>query len=86
MEIVKYIVMVIYAIVCVALLCHLIKYIKSRKVFYPVSVVLAGLVTAIFGFLIGFPTLKLEGDMPQFSKRTSAAKRAVSQYSPLGVL
>ena len=28
----------------------------------PVSVVLAGLVTAIFGFLIGFPTLKLEGD------------------------
>lgn len=28
----------------------------------PVSIVLAGLVTAIFGFLIGFPTLKLEGD------------------------
>ncbi|MBQ9237968.1 MAG: branched-chain amino acid ABC transporter permease [Treponema sp.] len=28
----------------------------------PVSVVLAGLVTALFGVLIGFPTLKLEGD------------------------
>lgn len=28
----------------------------------PVSVLLAGIVTAIFGFLIGFPTLKLEGD------------------------
>ncbi len=28
----------------------------------PVSVLLAGLVTAVFGFLIGFPTLKLEGD------------------------
>ena len=28
----------------------------------PVSVVLAGIVTALFGFLIGFPTLKLEGD------------------------
>ncbi len=28
----------------------------------PVSVVLAALITAFFGFLIGFPTLKLEGD------------------------
>jgi branched-chain amino acid transport system permease protein len=28
----------------------------------PVSIILAGLVTAFFGFLIGFPTLKLEGD------------------------
>ena len=28
----------------------------------PVSVILAGLITAFFGFLIGFPTLKLEGD------------------------
>lgn len=28
----------------------------------PVSIVLAGLVAAFFGFLIGFPTLKLEGD------------------------
>jgi len=28
----------------------------------PVSIVLAGLIAALFGFLIGFPTLKLEGD------------------------
>ena len=28
----------------------------------PISVILAGLITALFGFLIGFPTLKLEGD------------------------
>lgn len=28
----------------------------------PISIVLAGLVAAFFGFLIGFPTLKLEGD------------------------
>lgn len=28
----------------------------------PVSILLGGLVAAIFGFLIGFPTLKLEGD------------------------
>ncbi len=28
----------------------------------PVSVILAGLFTAVFGFLIGFPTLKLTGD------------------------
>jgi branched-chain amino acid transport system permease protein len=28
----------------------------------PVSIVLAGLLTAVFGFLIGFPTLKLTGD------------------------
>ena len=28
----------------------------------PISIVLAGVVTAFFGFLIGFPTLKLEGD------------------------
>lgn len=28
----------------------------------PVSIVLAGLIAAFFGFLIGFPTLKLEGD------------------------
>lgn len=28
----------------------------------PISVILAGLITAFFGFLIGFPTLKLEGD------------------------
>lgn len=27
-----------------------------------VSVILAGIITAFFGFLIGFPTLKLEGD------------------------
>ena len=31
--------------VCVALLCHFIKYIKSRKVFYPVSVVLASVIS-----------------------------------------
>ena len=28
----------------------------------PVAVIAAGLITAFFGFLIGFPTLKLEGD------------------------
>jgi len=28
----------------------------------PVSIVIAGIITAFFGFLIGFPTLKLEGD------------------------
>ena len=28
----------------------------------PISVILAGIITAFFGFLIGFPTLKLEGD------------------------
>lgn len=28
----------------------------------PVSIVLAALITAFFGFLIGFPTLRLEGD------------------------
>lgn len=28
----------------------------------PAAVILAGLLTALFGFLIGFPTLKLEGD------------------------
>lgn len=28
----------------------------------PLSIVFAGVVTAFFGFLIGFPTLKLEGD------------------------
>ncbi len=28
----------------------------------PLSIIIAGLITAFFGFLIGFPTLKLEGD------------------------
>lgn len=28
----------------------------------PISAIFAGLITAFFGFLIGFPTLKLEGD------------------------
>ncbi|MCR5494425.1 MAG: branched-chain amino acid ABC transporter permease [Treponema sp.] len=28
----------------------------------PVAVILSGIITALFGFLIGFPTLKLEGD------------------------
>lgn len=28
----------------------------------PLSIILAGIVAAVFGFLIGFPTLKLEGD------------------------
>lgn len=28
----------------------------------PISIILAGVIAAIFGFLIGFPTLKLEGD------------------------
>jgi len=28
----------------------------------PVSIIVAGAITAVFGFIIGFPTLKLEGD------------------------
>ena len=39
------------AVVCVALLCHLIKYIKSRKVFYPVSVVLASVVSFLSTYM-----------------------------------
>ena len=39
------------AVVCVALLCHFIKYIKSRKVFYPVSVVLASVVSFLSTYM-----------------------------------
>ena len=39
------------AVVCVALLCHFIKYIKSRKVFYPVSVVLASVISFLSTYM-----------------------------------
>ena len=39
------------AVACVALLCHFIKYIKSRKVFYPVSVVLASVVSFLSTYM-----------------------------------
>ena len=42
-----------YAVVLLTSSCH---------VPLPVSIVLAGLVAALFGLIIGFPTLKLEGD------------------------
>ena len=42
-----------YAVILLTTNCH---------VPLPVSIILGGLIAAIFGFLIGFPTLKLEGD------------------------
>ena len=42
-----------YSVVLLTSSCH---------VPLPISVILGGLVAAFFGFLIGFPTLKLEGD------------------------
>lgn len=39
------------AVVCVALLCHFIKYIKSRKVFFLVSVVLASVISFISTYM-----------------------------------
>ncbi len=42
-----------YAVVLLTSSCH---------VPLPVSIVLAGLIAALFGLIIGFPTLKLEGD------------------------
>ncbi|MBQ5490866.1 MAG: branched-chain amino acid ABC transporter permease [Treponema sp.] len=42
-----------YSVVLLTSSCH---------VPLPVSIVLAGCIAALFGFLIGFPTLKLEGD------------------------
>ena len=39
------------AVACVALLCHLIKYIKSLKVFYPVSVVLASVISFLSTYM-----------------------------------
>lgn len=35
---------------------------QSLNIPLPLAIILAGIVTAFFGFLIGFPTLKLEGD------------------------
>ncbi len=35
---------------------------QSAHIPLPISIILAGLIAAFFGFLIGFPTLKLEGD------------------------
>ena len=40
-----------FAVIFVALLCHFIKHIKSRKVFYPVSVILASIVTFLSAYL-----------------------------------
>lgn len=42
-----------YAVILLTVNCHLP---------LPVSIIVAGLIAAFFGFLIGFPTLKLEGD------------------------
>lgn len=42
-----------YAVVLLTANCHIP---------LPISIILAGLIAAFFGFLIGFPTLKLEGD------------------------
>jgi len=41
----------VLAVVCVALLCHFIRYIKSRKVFYPVSVVLASVISFLSTYM-----------------------------------
>jgi len=35
---------------------------ESAHIPLPLAVILAAIITAIFGFIIGFPTLKLEGD------------------------
>jgi len=35
---------------------------SSAAIPLPISIIIAGIITAFFGFLIGFPTLKLEGD------------------------
>lgn len=68
----------ILAVVCIALLCHFIKRIKSRKIFYPVSVALASVVSftsicvnkvVAFGAPMGSydPSTLLSSAQPTFS-------------------
>ena len=73
------------AIVCVALLCHLIKYIKSRKVFYPVSVVLASVISFLSTYMnrvnyFGLPTGVYD---PQYLISNSPQPISISIYDVL---
>ena len=73
------------AVVCVALLCHFIKYIKSRKVFYPVSVVLASVISFLSTYMnrvnyFGLPTGVYD---PQYLISNSPQPISISIYDVL---
>ena len=70
------------AVVCVALLCHFIKYIKSRKVFYPVSVVCASVVAFLSTYFnrVNYFGLPMGIYDPQYLVSDTAPKISISIY------
>ena len=78
----------VLAVVCVALLCHFIKYIKSRKVFYPVSVVLASVISFISTYMnrINYFGLPMGVYDPQYLISNSPPPISVTIYDVLVAL
>ncbi|MBE6792597.1 MAG: hypothetical protein E7534_03740 [Ruminococcaceae bacterium] len=75
----------VLAAMCFALLCHFIKYIKSRKVFYPVSVVLTSVVAFFSTYMnrvnyFGLPTGVYD---PQYFTSNTPPAISVSVYDIL---
>ena len=73
------------AVVCVALLCHFIKYIKSRKVFYPVSVVLASVISFLSTYMnrVNYFGLPMGVYDPQYLISNSPPSISISIYDVL---
>ena len=65
-----------------ALLCHFIKYIKSRKVFYPVSVVLASVISFISTYMnrVNYFGLSMGVYDPQYLISNSPQPISISIY------
>ena len=70
------------AVVCVALLCHFIKYIKSRKVFYPVSVVLASVISFLSTYMnrVNYFGLPMGVYDPQYLITNTSPHISISVY------
>lgn len=72
----------LFTVVFVALLCHFIKLIKSRKVFYPVSVVLASVVAFFSTYLnkVNYFGLPMGVYDPQYLISNSPPHISISIY------
>ena len=75
----------VLAVVCVALLCHFIRYIKLRKVFYPVSVVLASLISFLSTYMnsVNYFGLPIGVYDPQYLISNSPTPISVTIYDIL---
>lgn len=81
----KAIIFSVLMVICFALLCHFIKFIKSRKVFYPVSVVLASVISFFTTYMnrVNYFGLPVGVYDPQYLISNSPPPISVSVYDVL---